>query len=407
MFLVGYWKTCRLDKAFNQADNQKRESSGVTGALESLSNINRDDYDGWKYYLQVYYTNFDVLHSWATLGFYRRWRRTREINGEQLKARFKNTVLRPNSIMPQPTPLIISALQQQQQAQATAPPLPSSIMPQPTPLIISALQQQQQEQPTAPPLPSPMVALPAPIPQQLREEVQRRPEQNIVAWGAGKFGKRPGMAPMPNEALKKYVARFARVILIPEYNTSQTCLCGRKTEPYKVSMKTCTIMLQPILRFSLQVFERKKCHHIQRMVYEQRKPNKNWKTRRRYCLQKMDGRRRNTILHPYMNCSYNIYRANTEVVRHRVCTHCCADYHNGRLVGDWVDLESWRLYLQDVIAARHYDSAAIWNKDHMAAMNMRLILEHWGETMRRPEWNLPPKQRRVPSRAHSPQGDTH
>ncbi|KAH8552178.1 hypothetical protein BGW37DRAFT_519713 [Umbelopsis sp. PMI_123] len=129
----GYWKTCRLDKAFNQADNQKRESSGVTGALESLSNINRDDYDGWKYYLQVYYTNFDVLHSWATLGFYRRWRRTREINGEQLKARFKNTVLRPNSIMPQPTPLIISALQQQQQAQATAPPLPSSIMPQPTP----------------------------------------------------------------------------------------------------------------------------------------------------------------------------------------------------------------------------------------------------------------------------------
>lgn len=136
MFLVGYWKTCRLDKAFNQADNQKRESSGVTGALESLSNINRDDYDGWKYYLQVYYTNFDVLHSWATLGFYRRWRRTREINGEQLKARFKNTVLRPNSIMPQPTPL-----------------------------IISALQQQQQEQPTAPPLPSPMVALPAPIPQ--------------------------------------------------------------------------------------------------------------------------------------------------------------------------------------------------------------------------------------------------
>ena len=108
-----------------------------------------------------------------------------------------------------------------------------------------------------------------------------------------------------------------------------------------------------------------------------------------------------------MNCSYNIYRSNTEVVRHRVCTHCCADYHNGRLVGDWVDLESWRLYLQDVIAARHYDSAAIWNKDHMAAMNMRLILEHWGETMRRPEWNLPPKQRRGPSRAHSPQGDTH
>src|ERR1700757_3654926 len=99
----------------------------------------------------------------------------------QRKARFKNTVLRPNSIMPQPTPLIISALQQQQQAQATAPPLPSSIMPQPTPLIISALQQQQQEQPTAPPLPSPMVALPAPIPQQLREEVQRRTEQNIVA----------------------------------------------------------------------------------------------------------------------------------------------------------------------------------------------------------------------------------
>ena len=124
------------------------------------------------------------------------------------------------------------------------------------------------------------------------------------------------------------------------------------------------------------------------MIYEDRKPEKNWKTRRRYCLNKNDDGR-TTILHPYRDCEYNIRRSGIEVVRHRVCTHCCADFHNSRLVGEWVDLESWRIYLQNIIISRHYDYAAIWNKDHMAAMNMRIILEHWGETMSRPEWNLP------------------
>ena len=153
------------------------------------------------------------------------------------------------------------------------------------------------------------------------------------------------------------------------------------------------------------MLEQNKCHHIPRMIYEDRKPEKNWKTRRRYCLNKNDDGR-TTILHPYRDCEYNIRRSGIEVVRHRVCTHCCADFHNSRLVGEWVDLESWRIYLQNIIISRHYDYAAIWNKDHMAAMNMRIILEHWGETMSRPEWNLPPRQRRVPSRTHSPQGDT-
>ena len=192
--------------------------------MDRLSNISRDNYDGWKSYLQAYYTNFDALHSWASLGFYRRWRRTREINGERLKARFKNTLLRPNTTMPQPTPVTANAHDLQQQQEAVAPPLAPS---------------------------SPSAEQPAPRERSPQlPEVQRRPEENIVAWGAGKFGNRRGTAPMPNEALKKYVARFARVVLIPEYNTSQSCLCGRKTEPYKVSKKTCMIMPQPTLRFS-------------------------------------------------------------------------------------------------------------------------------------------------------------
>ena len=96
------------------------------------------------------------------------------------------------------------------------------------------------------------------------------------------------------------------------------------------------------------------------MIYEDRKPGKNWKTRRRYCLNKNDDGR-TTILHPYRDCEYNIRRSGIEVVRHRVCTHCCADFHNSRLVGEWVDLESWRIYLQNIIISRHYDYAAIWN----------------------------------------------
>ena len=177
VFLVGYWKSCRLDKAFNQADNLKRESSGITRILDRLSNINRDDYDGWKNYLQAYYTNFDALHSWASLGFYRRWRRTREINGERLKARFRNTLLRPNTTMPQPTPVTANAHDPQQQQELVAPPLAPS---------------------------SPSAEQPAPRERSPQlPEVQRRPEENIVAWGAEKFGNCRGTAPMPNEGLKK------------------------------------------------------------------------------------------------------------------------------------------------------------------------------------------------------------
>jgi hypothetical protein len=39
---------------------------------------------------------------------------------------------------------------------------------------------------------------------------------------------------MPNVGLKRYVARFATVIGVPEYNTSKICLCDNLTVPYRV-----------------------------------------------------------------------------------------------------------------------------------------------------------------------------
>jgi hypothetical protein len=125
----------------------------------------------------VYYTNFEVLHDWAKLPFYRRWRRTREIKKEQILARMKNTLLC---------------------SQARLPPM-------------SNLRNRTR---------------------QLDLSLQDR---KLVAWGNGNFGMRRGQAPMPNKGLRKYVARFVPVILVPEHGTSKTCLCDRATEPYRVS----------------------------------------------------------------------------------------------------------------------------------------------------------------------------
>ena len=69
------------------------------------------------------------------------------------------------------------------------------------------------------------------------------------------------------------------------------------------------------------------------------------------------------------------------VIRHRVCNHCSIDYANNRLVGRWTDLESWRVYLFNKCESRHYVPLAVWNKDNMAATNMRRIVQHWAEDL--------------------------
>jgi hypothetical protein len=199
--------------------------------LESLSNIDRDDYDGWKEYLRVYYMNFDVLHGWASLGFYRRWRRTREIKQEQLKARFKNTLLRPNATMPQPTNLARNAIQAEQEEEGEDEEEQEEEEEEEGEDEEEQEEEEEEEEKDDNDDNDDAAATPS------SSSPVLGPERNIVAWGAGRFGNRRGMPPLPNESLKKYVARFARVVLIPEYNTSQICLCGRQTEPYKVSMK--------------------------------------------------------------------------------------------------------------------------------------------------------------------------
>jgi hypothetical protein len=79
-----------MDKAFHSADNTRRDISGVKDIFTQLSTISRDSYQEWIEYLRSYYSSFDLLHGWARLPFYRRWRRTMEIKQERLRAEFKN-----------------------------------------------------------------------------------------------------------------------------------------------------------------------------------------------------------------------------------------------------------------------------------------------------------------------------
>jgi hypothetical protein len=170
-----------MDRAFHSADNTRRDISGVKDILTQLSTISRDSYQEWIEYLRSYYSSFDLLHDWATLPFYRRWRRTREIKQERLRAEFKNALLCSQKRMPGMEKL---------NAPRRAP----------------------------------------------RQHIQPN-ERNVVAWDNGRFGNRKGQAPMPNVGLKKYVARFALVIGVPEYNTSKTCACDRPTDEYLVSFR--------------------------------------------------------------------------------------------------------------------------------------------------------------------------
>jgi hypothetical protein len=156
---LGWWKNTRLDKAFKKADNSRREQSEVVPIFTQLSTIERDTLEGWQDYLQVYYTNFEVLHDWAKLPFHRRWRRTREIKKEQILARTKNTLLCSETRLP-----------------------PMSNLRNRTRQLDLCLQ-----------------------------------DRKLVAWGNENFGMRRGQAPMPNKGLYKYVGRFAPVILFQNH----------------------------------------------------------------------------------------------------------------------------------------------------------------------------------------------
>jgi hypothetical protein len=89
-----------MDRAFHSADNTRRDISGVKDILTQLATISRDSYQEWIEYVRSYYSSFDLLHDWATLPFYRRWRRTREIKQERLRADFKNALLCSQKGMP-------------------------------------------------------------------------------------------------------------------------------------------------------------------------------------------------------------------------------------------------------------------------------------------------------------------
>lgn len=52
-----------------KADNVLREQSEVVPIFTQLSTIERDTFEGWLDYLQVYYTNFEVLHDRAVVPY--------------------------------------------------------------------------------------------------------------------------------------------------------------------------------------------------------------------------------------------------------------------------------------------------------------------------------------------------
>jgi hypothetical protein len=136
-----------MDRAFRSTDNTRRDVSGVKDHLTQLSTNSRDSYQGWIEYLRSYYNSFNFLHDWAALPFCHRCRRTREIKQERLRAEFKNALLSSQKRMPGMKKL---------NAPRRAP----------------------------------------------RRHIQAN-EQNVVAWGNGRFGKRNGQAPMPDAGLKE------------------------------------------------------------------------------------------------------------------------------------------------------------------------------------------------------------
>lgn len=178
---LGYWKNARLTSAFERKEQGVRERSQVLQPLVQLSSLRRDNYNEWVAYVHQYYANFEVLHSWSKLPFYRRWRRSREIRIESAMAGMKNAILSPNSELPPIKPVA-----------ATGPATERQIF-------------QEQHVP------------------------------KVVAWGSGNFGNRKGSPPMPNKGLSKYVARFCHVVKVPEFRTSITCPCDNRTVEHHVS----------------------------------------------------------------------------------------------------------------------------------------------------------------------------
>ncbi|CAO3661638.1 unnamed protein product [Umbelopsis ramanniana] len=188
----GYWVNARLSQAFSKKESRLQQRL-VKEAIDQLSLLKRDSYDQWVAYLAVYYRHFNTLHAWSKLGFYRRWRRTREIATERAYATMKNTLLCKSSVLPPQKPI------------AAAGPLSNRV-----PLLHQA-------------------------------------NPKIVAWGTGCFGNRKGSPPLPVKGLAKYVARFARVIKVDEFRTSITCLCDTRTVDYKtclsiVSYSDCVVI---------------------------------------------------------------------------------------------------------------------------------------------------------------------
>lgn len=148
--------------------------------LTQLSTLRRDTYDEWVAYVHQYYNNFEVLHAWSKLPFYRRWRRSREIRVESAMAGMKNAILSPLSKLPPIKPVA-----------ATGPAT-------------------------------------------TRPNYQELGVRKVVAWGSGNFGNRKDSPPMPNKGLSKYVARFCHVIKVPEFRTSITCPCNNRTTEHQI-----------------------------------------------------------------------------------------------------------------------------------------------------------------------------
>jgi hypothetical protein len=142
---LGYLKNARLTSAFERKEQGVRERSQVLEPLVQLSTLRRDNYDEWVTYVHHYYVNFEVLHSWSKLPFYRRWRRSREIRIESAMAGMKNAILSSHSRLPPIKPVA-----------ATGPAIERPIY-------------QEQDVP------------------------------KVVAWGSGNFGNRKGSPPMPNK----------------------------------------------------------------------------------------------------------------------------------------------------------------------------------------------------------------
>lgn len=174
----------RLSQAFSKKESLLQQRL-VKEATDQLSLLRRDSYDQWVTYLVVYYRHFNTLHTWSKLGFYRRWRRTREIARERAFATMKNTLLCKSSVLPPQKPI------------AAAGPMSDRV-----PLLHQA-------------------------------------NPKIVAWGTGCFGNRKGSPPLPVKGLAKYVARFAKVIKVDEFRTSITCLCDNRTVDYKTRLSVC------------------------------------------------------------------------------------------------------------------------------------------------------------------------